>query len=95
MVLAAGQPIRTEHFSHVPADADLVLATSLSLTRVFLESRQLLAKTQPQSVRVFDEAVKQLEKEFGLKIVEDALPAFGEMFVAFDSPAAGGTIAST
>jgi hypothetical protein len=95
MVLAGGTPIQPRQFSHIPADADLVLATSISLVRVFRESRQLLARVQPLSVRVFDEAVKQLESELGLKIVEDILPAFGDVVAAFDSPSAGGMIASS
>lgn len=95
MVLAAGQPIQLQHFAHIPADADLVIAMSLSLRNVFQEARKLLATTQPLSVRVFDEAVKQLEKELELSIVKDILPAFGDVFTAFDSPAAGGLVATS
>ena len=95
MVLAAGVPIQPEQFAHIPADADLVMATSISLTRVFQESRQLLVKAQPLSVRVFDEAVKQLQTELELRIVEDVLPAFGDVVMAFDSPGAGGMIATS
>ena len=95
MVLAAGSPIQAQQFAHVPADADLVLATSISLRGIFQESRRLLQSVQPLSVRVFDEAVKQLESELELKIVEDVLPAFGDVIVAFDSPSAGGLIATS
>lgn len=95
MALVAGSPIQPQQFAHVPADADLVLATSVSLTRIFQESRRLLESVQPLSVRVFDEAVKQLESELELKIVEDVLPAFGDVVVAFDSPSAGGMIATS
>jgi hypothetical protein len=95
LVLAAGTPIQPEQFSHIPADADLVVATSLSLTGVFQETRQMLEKAQPLSVRVFDEAVKQLQSELELKIVEDVLPAFGDVIMAFDSPTEGGLIATS
>ena len=95
MVLAAGSPIQAQQFAHVPADADLVLATSISLRGIFQESRRLLQSVQPLSVRIFDEAVKQLESELELKIVEDVLPAFGDVLVAFDSPSAGGLIATS
>ena len=95
MVLVAGSPIQGQHLAHVPEDADLVLATSVSLNRIFQESRRLLQSVQPLSVRVFDEAVKQLETELELKIVEDVLPAFGDAVVAFDSPSAGGLIATS
>lgn len=94
MVLAAGQAIQPEQFSHIPADADMVLATSLSLTKVFQETRSMLSKVQPLSVRVFDEAVKQLQSELELRIVEDVLPAFGDVIMAFDSPGSGGMIAT-
>ena len=95
MVLLAGSPIRPQQFAHIPDDADLVLATSLSLTRIFQESRQLLAKAQPLSVRVFDEAIKQLETELELKIVDDVFPAFGDTIIAFDSPSAGGMVVTS
>lgn len=95
MVLAAGPAIRTDHFAHIPADADLVLAASVSLKNIYQESRRLLATAQPLSVRVFDEAVKQLEKELELNIVDDVLPAFGDIMTAFDSPSAGGMIATS
>ena len=95
LVLAAGTPIQPEQFSHIPADADLVLATSISLTNVFQESRRMLEKTQPLSVRVFDEAVKHLQAELNLKIVDDVLPAFGDVIMAFDSPLEGGLVATS
>ena len=63
--------------------------------RLFQESRKLVASTRPLAVRVFDEAVKQLEKELELSIVNDVLPAFGDVFTAFDSPAAGGMVATS
>ncbi len=95
LVLAAGQPIQAKQLSHIPADADFVLATSLSLKSVYQEARKLLTTAQPLSVRVFDEAVKQLESELELKIVDDVLPAFGDTITAFDSPSAGGVIATS
>lgn len=95
LVVAAGQPIQPQQFAHIPADADMVVATSLNLNTLFRQTRQVLAQTQPLSVRVFDEAVKQLEAELELKIVDDVLPAFGDVISAFDSPAAGGMVASS
>ena len=95
MVLAAGSPIQAQHLAHIPADADMVLAASVSLSRIFQESRRLLESVQPLSVRVFDEAVKQLESELELKIIEDVLPTFGDVVVAFNSPSAGGMIATS
>ena len=95
MVLAGGKSIEARQFAHVPADADLVLATSFSLKRVYQEARRVLTLIQPLSVRVFDEAIKQLEGELELRIVDDVLPAFGDTLVAFDSPTNGGLIATS
>lgn len=95
LVVAAGQPIRSENLAHIPADADLVIATSINLTRVYQETRKLLATIQPLSVRLFDETVKQLEAELELKIVTDILPAFGDVITAFDSPSEGGVIVTS
>ena len=95
LVLAAGFPIQPQQFAHIPADADLVLATSISFTRLFKESRQMVAKTQPQAVRIFDETVTQLQSELELRIIEDVLPAFGDVVMAFDSPSLGGMVATS
>ena len=95
LVLAAGPPIQPQQFAHIPADADLVLATSISFTRLFKESRQMIAKTQPQAVRIFDETVRELQSELELRILEDVLPAFGDVVMAFDSPSLGGMIATS
>lgn len=95
MVLAAGPPIQVDSFAHIPADADMVLAASLSLKNVYLEARRTLATAQPLSVRVFDEAIKQVESELQLKIVDDVIPAFGDIITVFDSPSAGGLIGTS
>ena len=95
MVLFSGQPIQAYQFAHVPADADLVVAASVSLKGIFQEARNLLATARPLAVRVFDEAVKEFETEIGLNIVDGVLPAFGDVITAFDSPAAGGMIATS
>ena len=95
MVLAAGPPIQLDNFAHIPADADLVLAASLSLKNVYQEARRTLATAQPLSVRVFDEAVKQVETDLQLKIVEDVIPAFGDVVTVFDSPSTGGLVATS
>lgn len=95
MVLTAGPPLQVAHLSHIPGDADMVFAASLSLKNVYQEARRTLATAQPLSVRVFDEAIKQVESDLQLKIVDDVLPAFGDVVTAFDSPSTGGLVASS
>lgn len=95
LVLFAGAPIQPAHFRHIPADADFVAAASINLPGVYQEARQLLATLQPLSVRVFDEVMKQLEAELQLKIVDDVLPAFGDVVTVFDSPSAGGLLVTS
>jgi hypothetical protein len=95
LVLLAGQPIQPQNLGDIPADADLAFSTSINLTAIYQEARTLLATARPLSVRVFDEAVKQFESDIGLKIVDDVLPAFGDILTAFDSPSAGGLIATS
>ena len=93
--LVSGKPLGPAQFAHVPADCDLVFATSLSLKNVYQEARRVLTLVQPLSVRLFDETIKHLESELELKIVDDVLPAFGDAIVVFDSPANGGMIATS
>ncbi len=95
MTLVAGRPIQAQDFRHIPADSDLVLAASINLTNIYREARQILSRVQPLSLRLFDESVKQLEAELELKILDDLLPAFGDLVTAFDSPASGGMIATS
>ena len=44
---------------------------------------------------MFDEAIKQLESELGLNLERDIYPVVGDTWTAFDSPSAGGLIATS
>lgn len=94
LMLAKAPALRPEQFSHIPADSDIVLATSLDLERVVFGVRELLAKTNPLTVKVFDEAVRELETELGMSLGQEVFPAFGNAWTAFNSPSEGGLLGS-
>ena len=95
LLLAGGPTIRSEQLKHIPADCDLVAAGSLNLAQTVRGARELVGRTTPASAAMFDEAIKQLESELGLNLERDIYPVVGETWTAFDSPSAGGLIATS
>ena len=95
LLLAGGPTIRSEQLKHIPADCDLVAAGSLNLAQTVRGARELVGRTTPASAEMFDEAIKQLESELGLNLERDIYPVVGDTWTAFDSPSAGGLIATS
>jgi len=95
LLLASSPALRMEQLSHIPADSDLVLAMSIDPGQIVGSLRDLIAKTNPLSLRVFDEATKELEKELGLNLAQDVFPALGNAWTAFSSPSEGGLVGSS
>ncbi len=95
LLLAGGPTIRSEQLKHIPADCDLVAAGSLNLAQTVRGARELVGRTTPASAAMFDEAIKQLESELGLNLERDIYPVVGDTWTAFDSPSAGGLIATS
>ena len=94
LLLAKNPSLRPEQLAHIPADSELVMAASLDLPTLVAGVRDLISKTNPLSVRVFDEATKELEAELGLSLVRDVYPAVGNAWTAFSSPSEGGMLGS-
>lgn len=94
LLVAGSPPLKIEQLSHIPIDSDLVIAASLSVGQVVKGVRELVGKTHPLSVQVFDETLKELETELGLNLVNDVYPAFGNAWTAFSSPSEGGLAGS-
>ena len=92
MVLTKSPALRIEQFSHIPADSDLVLAGSLDAGQVVAGIRDVLAKTNPLAVKLFDETTRELEAELGLNLGQIVYPAFGNAWTAFSSPSEGGPV---
>ncbi len=94
LLLAKSPGLRLEQLAHIPADSDLVLAASLDLPQLVSGIRDLVAKTNPLLVKVYDEGVKELESEMGLNLGQDVYPAFGNAWTAFSAPSEGGLAGS-
>lgn len=95
LLFANGPALRLEQLSHIPIDSDLVLATSVDLGQLLSGSRDLIGRTNPLMVRIFDEGLKELESELHLNIPRDVIPAFGNAWTAFSSPTEGGLLGSS
>lgn len=94
LLLAGGPPLKLDQLAHIPADSDFVLAGSLSPGHVVQGIRELIAKSHPLSVNIFDETIKELEAELQLSLANDVYPAFGSAWTAFSSPSEGGVAGS-
>lgn len=90
LAFGAGEALRPEHFAHVPADADLVLAGSLSFSRLHAGIRSSLQKSAPFMVPLYDQAIKGVEVELGFFIQDQLLKAFGDVWVVHTAPSLGG-----
>lgn len=95
LMLAKGPALKLEQLSHIPADSELVVAGSLDIGQLVAGTRDLLARTNPLMVKVFDEGARELEAELHLNINKDVVPAFGNAWTAFSSPSEGGMLGSS
>ncbi|MBS0206887.1 MAG: hypothetical protein JSS49_28770 [Planctomycetes bacterium] len=92
MVLTKPPALRMEQFSHIPVDSDIVLAASLDPSQVVAGIRDVLAKTNPLAVKLFDETIRELESELQLNLGQVVYPAFGNAWTAFSSPTEAGPV---
>lgn len=90
LAVAAGRAVKPSDFSHVPADADLAFALSLSAPKILEAARNIVGTADPDSKEQLDAVIKQLESELGLTLEGDIFPAFGDVWTIYDSPSAGG-----
>lgn len=92
--LFAGRTLEASDFSHIPADADLVIAGSLSAPKILAAVRNIVGQADPRSKEVMDATLEQLEIELGVSIEEDIFAAFGDAWTIYDSPSSGGLFVS-
>ncbi|MBW3541668.1 MAG: DUF3352 domain-containing protein [Planctomycetes bacterium] len=90
LALTAGRGITTADLALVPADADLVYAFSFNMPKVLAAARQIVRTADPPSAEKFDAVLKQLESDLGFSFEQDLFEAFGDVWVVYDSPSAGG-----
>jgi hypothetical protein len=90
LALFAGRGMKPADFAHVPADSDLVLGFSVNAKAILSSARQIVGAIDAGAGRDLEQFVKQFETELGLKLEEDLLAAFGDVWVLHDSKSAGG-----
>lgn len=95
LALVAGRGIRPEDFSVVPADADLVAAFSVDARKVLDAAKEIVRKSDPASSANLATLIQQLESVSGIKLEEGILQAFGDVWIVYDSPAAGGLLVTS
>ena len=92
LALAGGRPLKASDFAQVPEDADLVLGFTLDAPKVLATAQRIVGQADPQSKKVFDQIIAELEKELGQSFEEDIFKAFGSAWVLYDSPSNGGVL---
>jgi len=92
--LFSGRAIKSADFSQIPADADFVLAGSLSAPKILDAVRDIVGKADPQSKEFLEATLQQLEDELGVSFDKDVFQAFGDLWTVYDSPSAGGVLLS-
>lgn len=90
LAIGAGETLRPEHFAHVPADADLLLAGSLSFSSLHAGIRNSLQKLAPFMVPVYEQGLKRVEVELGVFVEDGLFRAFGDVWVVHTAPSLGG-----
>ena len=92
LAFAAGRGIQPDDFNHVPQDADLVFAVSLSPEKILAAAKQVVSEAHPPSGERFEQILDQLETELGVSFEDELFPAFGDVWTLYDSPSAGGVL---
>lgn len=90
LALFSGRGIKPADFKHVPADSDLVMSYSMNAKNVLKAVRTIVSAADKVSADRLEQLIKQFEKDLGLKLEEDLLAAFGDVFVIHNSKSAGG-----
>ena len=95
LALFSGRGIKKADLAHVPADSDLVVAFSVNGKGILSAVRKIIAVADPGSKDDFEKLIKQFETELGLKLEDDLLKAFGDVWVLHDSKSAGGVFVTS
>ncbi len=90
LALTTGRGIRPADVAHIPADSDLAMAFSVSLTKVAAAARQVVGQTDPKSLEMLEAILKQLDEDLGVSIEKDLLANLGDVWTIHDTPAGGG-----
>lgn len=92
LALAAGRAIQKEDFALIPADADMLIAFSVSFPKILAAVREVVGKTDPGMQQQLDAVIGQLESEIGLSLQDDIFASMDDVWTVYDSPSAGGVL---
>ncbi|MBN1554944.1 MAG: hypothetical protein JXA11_09375 [Phycisphaerae bacterium] len=86
----AGTTLTDAALSHVPADADIAVAVSLSPKALYDEIRGMIRRIDPRTDKIAAGAVAMLEKKLDFSLETDLLANLGDTWVYSVSPSQGG-----
>ncbi|MFQ5734925.1 MAG: hypothetical protein ACE5KM_23570, partial [Planctomycetaceae bacterium] len=95
LALFSGRGIKKSDLEHVPADSDMVAAFSVNAKEILAAIRKIVAVAAPGAKDDFEKLIKQFETELGLKLEDDLMTAFGDVWVLHDSKSAGGVFVTS
>ncbi|MCY2929296.1 MAG: hypothetical protein NTV86_07325 [Planctomycetota bacterium] len=95
LMLAAGAPLADNALAHVPGDAHLAAAWSLSPEALYAEVLDVAQAAGWAGGDGFAAGEKRVQEMLGLSLREEILPAFGDTWVLASAPSWGGTLTGT
>jgi hypothetical protein len=91
----AGKPLQDADLAGVPADADFVLATTLSADALYTELRRVIKTLDEDADKDFARELGEVEDEFGVSLKKDILANLGDRCVLASAPSLGGFLTGT
>ena len=91
----AGKPIQDADLADVPADADFVLATTLSADALYNELRRVIKALDEDTDKKFARELGEIEDELGFSLKKDILANLGDRCVLASAPSLGGFLTGT
>lgn len=90
--LASGRNMLGSDLLHIPKDSDLVIALSLNHEKMLETFRSVFGSLSGNGISDFEEGLSTLEEKLGIKLEDDILAAFGDVWTFYNSPSLGGVL---
>jgi len=91
----AGKPLQDADLAGVPADADFVLAATLSADALYNELRRVIKTLDEDADKDFARELGDIEDELGFSLKKDILAHLGDRCVLASAPSLGGFLTGT
>lgn len=88
----AGEPLTPADLQPIPADANFSLVGRFSLSKAYEQTMATLEALAPPAADQVRQALPQVEAALGVRLVEDLLAPWGDVWRLYNSPGQGGSL---